>query len=105
MPAEPLGRRLDDDGSAVLDRTAQVAAGSERIVDDQRKVVAPCKRGKRAEIGHGEARIADRLDIDRPRARVDQRLHMLRIVVRREAALEPEIAQHDLELVVRAPYR
>ena len=103
VSAEPLGRRLDDDGSAVLDRTAQVAAGSERIVDDQRKVVAPCKRGKRAEIGHGEARIADRLDIDRPRARVDQRLHMLRIVVRREAALEPEIAQHDLELVVRAP--
>ena len=65
VPADPLRGRVDDDVRAVPDRPAEER--SERVVDDQRDPVGMGHVGDRGDVGHVQARVADRLDVDRLR--------------------------------------
>ena len=102
MAADPLGGRGDHDVGAVVDRAADVAGGAEGVVDDERDAVVVGDLGERLEVGHVEARVADRLDVERPRARVDRLREVRRVVAVDELHADAEAREGDLELVVGA---
>src|SRR5690606_6680973 len=64
VSADPLGRRLDDDVGAPVDRPAQVAGGAERVVHHQGDAVAVSDVGEGLEVGDVVLGVADRLHVN-----------------------------------------
>ena len=78
VPADELRAGVDDDVGALLERLAQDRRG-ERVVDDHRNAGVVGDLGDRLEVGHVDARVADRLDEDAARLVVDRLAEILRI--------------------------
>ena len=103
MAPDPLGGGVDDDVGAEVDGPAGVAGGAEGVVHHERDAVVVGDLGQGLEVGHVEARVADRLDVQGAGARVDGLGEVLRVVSRDELRADAEPGKGDLELVVGAP--
>ena len=97
VPADPLGRRVDDDVRPVLDRP-----------EEERRARRCCRRrrerpgrvrhvGDGAEVRHVQPRVADRLHVDRLRRLVDGVRERPRIVAVHEAGGDAQPPQRVLE--------
>ena len=63
VAGQELGRRLDDQVRAELERAADVRRG-ERVVDDVGRAVLVGEAGDRCVVGHDGRRVGDRLGVD-----------------------------------------
>ena len=102
MTADPLGRRFNNDVSAMFDRPGDVAASTESVVNDQRDAILVGDVGDLLEVGHGETRITQRLDIERLGVGINGGTEGFRIVAIDELDVDAEARQRDLELIVGA---
>ncbi len=100
MPADPLRRAGRDDVGPVLDRAAQEARRPERVVHHQRHAVGVGDVGDPLEVRDVEARIADRLQVDRLRVRVDQAFDRVGVVAVGDVDVEAAAREGVLELIV-----
>ena len=78
VAAQELGRRVDDDVRAVLDRAEQVR-GAEGVVNHERKSVTLGDRCDRIDIRKVAAGVAERLKEDRSRVVLDRILNFLQV--------------------------
>ena len=99
---DPLGCRLQNNVGTPLKRIAEVATCAERIIDHKGHIVAVCHLGNALQIRHIASRITHTLDIHSARIFVNQSLHCLDRIVLRNAALDTQLAQRNLELIVRS---
>ena len=99
---DPLGCRLQNDVGTPLKRIAEVATRAERIIDHEGHIVAVRHLGNTLQIRHIAGRITHTLDIYSARIFVDQRLHRLDRIVLCNAALDTQLTQRNLELIVRS---
>ena len=102
VAVDPLRRGVHDDVRAPLEGVAEVACRAERVVDDEGDVALPGQRSQPFEVGYGAGRVAHALDVECPRAAVDQLPERLGGLGRGDAAVDAEVAQRDAELVVGA---
>ena len=97
VSADPLGKRVDHDVRAVLDRTQQRRRREGRV-DDQRQVMLLRNRRVTFDVGDVERRVADGFDIERTGLFIDRRLCRRKIVDRREADRDSLLGQDRVEL-------
>jgi hypothetical protein len=100
VAADPLGGRVDDDIGTVLDRLGDDRR--EGVVDEERQVLRVRGIGDGANVGHVEARVADRLEVVGLRVLIGRGGEVTRIVALDPAHLDPEARQRVGEQVVRA---
>ena len=79
MAADELGRGLDHDVGAVLQRAEQVRGG-EGVVDDHRQMMLVGNCGDGLEVGQVGVRIAEGLEVDELGVLLDGVLELLRIL-------------------------
>ena len=100
VPADPLRGRVRHDVGAVLQRAEKVAAGAERVVHHHRYAACVRDLGDGLEVGHAQARVADRLQKDGLGLAVDELAELLGVVGLGKARLDAEAFQLDFEQVV-----
>ena len=98
---QELGRRMDDDVGAMLDRPAEVG-GRERVVDDQRQARLVGDLRHRRDVDHDAARIGEVLDEDRLAFRRQRAAEILRLGRIDEMAGPAELLERKAELGERA---
>ena len=96
---DPLGGRLDHHVGAVLDGAAQVAAGREGVVDDERDAVVVGQPGQRRQVGDVVAGVADGLHVERLGLAVDGPGQVRGLHRVDQLHLDAEPRQRHLELV------
>mmetsp|Transcript_7671 Transcript_7671/g.32595 ORF Transcript_7671/g.32595 Transcript_7671/m.32595 type:complete len:359 (+) Transcript_7671:455-1531(+) len=101
VPPDPLRRGLHDDVRAPLQGLAHKTARAEGVVADERDAVLVRDGFQRAEVGHGETRVADRFHVDGFGVSVDESFEGLRFVVLGELHVDPQTRQRHFELVIR----
>ena len=102
VAAEELGRRVDDDVGAVLERAAQVRAG-ERRVDHQRDAGVVGDLRERLEVGDRARRVGDDLGVEQlGAAGLDRGGERVGAVGGHERGLDPEPPQRHVEQRVGA---
>ena len=101
MTAEELRHRVDDDVSAVLERTRQVRRRQGRI-DDERHAGLMRDGSQPLDIGDLAGRVTDHLDVDDLGLGADRGGVVGRVGRRHEGRLDAESAQRDVELGDRA---
>lgn len=102
VAADPLGGRVDDNVGAVLDRLAEVAAGTEGVVDNDGDALLVGGLGDGLKVGDVEAGVADRLEVDGLGLVVDGGGDVRGVVASNELGRDAETGEDDLELVVGA---
>ena len=102
VTADPLGGRVHDDVGSVVERAAEVAARTERVVDNDRQPVAVGDVGDGLEVGDVVPGIPDRFEIDGPGVVVDERGDRVDVVAVGELHVDAQPREGDLELVVGA---
>ena len=100
VAADPLGGRVDDDVGAPIDRPGEDRG--EGVVDDDGDLVFVGDGGDALEIGHVQARVADRLEVDGLGPGVDRLLELGELGAVDEAEVDAVLGQGVLEEVVRA---
>jgi len=85
----------------VLERPAQVGRGK-RVVDHERQAGVLGDLRPAGDVEHVDARVADRLGVEHPRAVVDRGAHGVEVVRVDEAHVHAEARQLQRELVVGA---
>ena len=98
MAAEPLGRRMQDQIGAALERAAEVGR-REGVVDQERQAMVVRDRGDPRDVEHLEAGIADRLAEQKPRLGPDRRGEGGRIARVGEGRGDAEAGQGELEQI------
>ena len=93
VAADPLGRAVQHDVGAVVERAAEVAAGAEGVVDDDGHALGVRDADDGLEVRHVVARVADALDVHGLGLGVDQPLEVGRVVAAHEAGLDAEARQ------------
>ena len=101
MPADELGRRVDDDIAAVLERLHQVRRG-QRVIQDERYAVLVRDIGHRTNIQRIQARVAHGFREDRFGALVDGGAQVLRVAAVKEADGNADLGQRVVEQVIGA---
>ena len=102
VPADELGRGVDDDVGAVLERAQQVRR-RERVVDDERDPGVVGDRADALEVEHVTLRVPDRLAEERLGVRLDggpPRVEVVGVVDERD--LDAELRERVVQEVVRA---
>ncbi len=102
MPADPLGRGVNDDIGSVLDWAAEIG-GRERVVNDQRHPRLVSDVGDIADADDVELWVTDGLDVERLGAIGNGVAEVVEIRRIDEGRLDPVARQRDREQVVRAP--
>ena len=97
MAAEILGRRIDDDRRAVVERTREQRRGG--VVDDQRNAERPADRRHLGDREDGQFRVRQRLGVIGAGARVGGAAEILGIGGVDEADLDPLVLQRVGEQV------
>ncbi len=100
MAPDPLRRGVDHDVGAVLDGTGDERG--ERVVDDERQPAGVRHVGDGGDVRDVEARVADRLEVERARPVVDGPREVGRVRSIHEAGRDAELRQCVREEVVRA---
>ena len=101
MPTDELGRGMDDDIGAMLERLHQVRRG-QRVVEDERQSIFMRDIGDRPNVQRIQARIADGFREDGFGALVDGGAQVLRVAAVEEAGRDAELGQRVVEQVIRA---
>ena len=100
VPADELGRGVDDDVGAMFERAAEIRGG-EGVVDHQRHAGLVGDLGDGGDVEHADLRVADRLAVEHPRPRRDRPAEVLRIGRIDEDDVDAPAPQRDVELGVR----
>ena len=101
VAGQELGRRVEDEVGAVVERPHQVGR-RERRVDEQRQPVLVRERRDARDVEHVEPGIAERLAEQQPRLRPDRRAPGVEVARIDERRLDAEARQRVVEQVVRA---
>src|SRR5690625_5215808 len=99
VAANPLGGRFNHNVGAVIYGAAQIAAGTEGVVDDQRQAVLFGQRGKAFKVGNVKGRVADAFGVNAARLVIDLLFKGGRVIVLDNAHLDAQARQGHLELV------
>ena len=102
MSADPLGRRVDDDVGAILDRPAQ-GRRAEGVVHHERDSRRMGDFGQGGEVGDVEPWIADRLDEEQPGALVNRLAYRIQVVDVHELRGDAPLGQSVGKEIVGAP--
>lgn len=100
VTTNPLGGRVDDDISTVLDGADEVTAGAEGVVDNHGDTVLVGNVGNLLEVGDVVAGVANALNVDGLGLVVNDSGEVLGLVSRDEFGSDAEALKEDLELVV-----
>ena len=89
VPAQVLGRAVDDDVGAERQRPLQ-DAGGERVVDDEKRAGGVGLGRQPLEVDDAQQRVRRRLGVDDPRLRREQRVDPVDVAQREPVDVEPE---------------
>ena len=92
VAAEILGRRMDDDVGAQLDRPGQVGGGV-GVVDHRLRPVGAGDRRDRGDVDEAHVRVGRRLEVDHPGVAGDRPAEVLRVAHVDEARRHPELGE------------
>lgn len=102
MSSNPLGGRVNNNISTVLNGADQVSTGSKGVVNNQGHTVFMNSLGNPSNVGNNVLGVGDGLDKDGLGLGVDQLGKGLRLVRVGELDLDSDTGEKDLELVVGA---
>lgn len=103
VAANPLGSRVEDNVSAVLDGADNVTTVAKGVVDDQRNAGGVGNVGDGAVVGNVVGGVAEGLDVNTLGLVVDGGLDVLGLVAVDKLDLDAETREGDLEQVVLMP--
>ena len=101
MAADKLGRGVDDNVGAVLQRTEQIR-GAEGVIDDNRQAMFLGNLGNGVDVGDIGVGIAERLEIDDRGVVLDGALDLFQVMSIDKGGLDAKLEERMLQQVVGA---
>ena len=99
MAADKLGRRVNDDVGAVLQRTEQIR-GAEGVIDDDRKAMLLGDLGDGVDVGDIGVGVAERLEVDNRGVVLNGTLDLVQVVGVDKGGLDTKLGERVLQQVI-----